>query len=297
MFRPIEAVQPAASDPSGSFRVHLLYNGLRRVPYGWEYEQLSKTLAAYQQSEPARQSGRSAPSSPPSPEPIVNVSLVAAGPGGRFPIAAVRKECIQFSDIDRPQIQDCRVSEFGEMGTVDSQRYYYAIYCLLPSDVPGKSCAGDSFEARYHRARGLVIFVDDGQTRDRVSTLFERVNGDIGLFDYSEKPEIIGSAIGTILYLPIAVDGTGHGNASEYYLRATGTWARIESEAWLADLKRRLPDGVGISKGVWPNLRTMQAEAGLYRPQDANCCPTGGVAHVQLAIKGERFVITSVSVN
>lgn len=43
------------------------------------------------------------------------------------------------------------------------------------------------------------------------------------------------------LYLPIVVDGTGRGNASEYYLRRDERWDRIKSEAWTAELRSSSP--------------------------------------------------------
>ncbi|MFN7992580.1 MAG: hypothetical protein U0Q18_03220 [Bryobacteraceae bacterium] len=41
----------------------------------------------------------------------------------------------------------------------------------------------------------------------------------------------------------------------------------------------------------------MPAEAGLYREGDANCCPTGGTARTQLAIRSNRFEIESITID
>jgi hypothetical protein len=195
---------------------------------------------------------------------------------------------------DKPDdIRDCRVSEFGEFGTVDEVHYYYALYCLIPNYAPDKGqCNGDSFNAHYHRTWGLAIFLGDS-SRVRVRLFLERVAREVGTLQY-DQPQIIHNAVGTILYLPIALDGTGHFNASEYFLWDAGKWQPIEAEGWLNNLSQQIPNGLEIWKGVWPDLRTMQAEAGLYRRGDANCCPTGGTAHIRFSIRSRRFVLDSV---
>lgn len=189
--------------------------------------------------------------------------------------------------------RDCAVSEFGKFGAVDGETYYYALYCLIPNYAPDKGkCVDGSFNALFFRQRGLVVFAGDDSNGD-IRLLFERVSSDIGTLLY-EKPQITHGAERTLLYLPIALDGTGHGNESEYYLREEGKWEPVEAEAWLDDLKARTPGDLSIWKGVWPNLETMQAQAGLYRNGDVNCCPTGGIAKIRLAIRSRRFVIESV---
>ena len=217
----------------------------------------------------------------------------------QFLMTAIRDRCIEFTDVKQgtgpSDFRECGVSEFGELGAVEGDTYYYAIYCLIPSytEQTGK-CGDDSFIANYHRRRGLAIFVRPPSS-ERARLLFERVDREIATI-YFEKPEIVHNA-GTLLYLPRVLDGTGHGNESEYYLRETGTWAPIDAETWLTDLKTRIPAGLEMWKGVWPDLRTMRAEAGLYRATDSNCCPTGGTARIRLAIRSRRFVIDSIVVD
>jgi hypothetical protein len=216
----------------------------------------------------------------------------------QFSMALIRNQCIEFTEVKRgnepDDLRDCRVSEFGEFEAIDGQTYYYALYCLIPNDATDKGQCGDlSFSALYHRHRGLAVFTQDRSSGD-IRLLFERVSNDIGALIY-EKPQIISGRDRTLLYLPIALDGTGNGNESEYYLREKGKWEPIESQGWLSDLQSRIPAGLQIWKGVWPKLDTMEAEAGLYRKGDANCCPTGGTALIRLAIRSRQFVIDSVA--
>ncbi len=211
----------------------------------------------------------------------------------------IRDQCIEFAEVKQgngiAEYNECNVSEFGEFGAVDGHTYYFALYCLMPNwrTAVGK-CGDDSFTARYHRGRALAVF-SRNPSNGNVQLVFERAEPEIGVVLYS-RPEIIQNPAGTLLILPITVDGTGNGNVSEYYMRDSGRWEQIETEAWLSDLGNRLPAGLRIAKGVWPDLRTMRAGAGLYRAGDANCCPTGGTARIRLAIRGMRLVIESLVV-
>jgi hypothetical protein len=192
--------------------------------------------------------------------------------------------------------RDCRISDIDSIGAVDGQSYYYAIYCVIPGYAvaqSGTSCGDGSFNARSHAARGLAVFAR-GTERPDLNLMFER-SGDMVSMVY-RRPSITRNAAGTMLYLPIAFDGTGNFNASEYYLRENGRWERIESEAWLRDLTARLPAGLAVWKGVWPDPVTLRARTGLWRTGDGNCCPTGGSARIQLGIRNRQFVLESLEI-
>jgi hypothetical protein len=96
--------------------------------------------------------------------------------------------------------------------------------------------------------------------------------------------------------LPIAYDGTGNGNASEYYLRRDDGWKQIEADRWLDDFARQIPAGTELRKGVWPDLHSMTAQTGLYREGDANCCPSGGTARVSLTLRDAALTLSVVAI-
>jgi len=224
-------------------------------------------------------------------------NLIIKPRGREQAISDLRDQCMEFTEVklgDKPgDLRECRVTEFGEFGAVDGQTYYYALYCLIPNYTPDEGkCNDGSFTAGYYRQRGLAVFVGDSSSAG-AGLLFERVSSDIGTFIYL-KPQIITTVDRTLLYLNVGFDGTGHYNASEYFMREGGAWTPVESEEWLKDLVRRLPAGLEIWKGVWPDLQTMTAEAGLYRSGDANCCPSGGTARIGLAIQSRRFILKSL---
>jgi hypothetical protein len=227
----------------------------------------------------------------------LSLTGVAGAQSRQLSMTVIQKQCIDFKNVKRESgdFRDCKVSEFGRFGAVGGRTYYYALYCIIPSYVEAGSCGDSSFAARSHRARGLAVFVRNPASA-RAELLFERVSVEIST-QYSQKPEIIRNQFGTLLYLPIAVDGTGHMNESEYYLREGGKWKRIEAESWLTETMKRVPPGLAAWKGVWPDLHTMRAEALLYRSNDTNCCPSGGVARVRLSIRAKKFVVESVVVD
>ncbi len=211
-----------------------------------------------------------------------------------YTLESIKTQCIEFKDIhvgsEDIDIGDCRVSKFGVIGSVDGQTLYFALYCIIPNDALNKDkCDSESFSARYYRERGLAIFVRDNAD-EQAQLLFERANLDVGLF-YYEQPRLVNMKAGTMLYLPIVLDGTGHGNASEYYLWQDKQWRMVESHKWLIELGKRIPVGLAINKGIWPDFQTMKAEAPLYRHEDCNSCPSGGTVQLTLDVENNEIVI------
>lgn len=218
-----------------------------------------------------------------------------------FSVEALKTTCIDLTGIKigsgpDDDAAECSVTEFGVIGTVNSQTYYYSIYCLMPDySIKEGGCTSGSFSAQYNKARAITVFVANGEA-GKATLWREFAEPEIGL-TWHDKPELIANSFGTILYLPIHVDGTGAGNISEYYLwdEKSRQWQKLDANSWLKDIK--IPPGLAINKGIWPDLKNMTAEAYLYRSGDANCCPTGGTAHIQLTIENSRFAVKSVTID
>ncbi len=215
-----------------------------------------------------------------------------------FQLATLKTQCIALSEVKvgpgENDAAECAVTGFENLGEVDGQNYYYARYCLIPNHSKGQGgCGSDTFNGSYFQGRAMAVFIQDGA--DKARLVFERASSEIGMFVY-DAPELVETAAGTVLVLKIALDGTGHGNESEYYLREKGAWQKIESKSWVDDVIKKIPPGVQMWKGLWIDLETMSAKAGLYRKGDANCCPTGGEAHIRVAIENDRFAVKSVKI-
>lgn len=54
------------------------------------------------------------------------------------------------------------------------------------------------------------------------------------------------------------------------------------------DLADLLPDGLAIWKGVAIDYETLSGRSALWRPEDANCCPTGGTLEFSLRFNDDR---------
>jgi len=221
------------------------------------------------------------------------------GAAESYPLTLVREQCIGLPGITvgaGPQdVRDCAVSEFDRFPTLEGVEYDYALYCLIPGYAEeGSSCRSDEFSASYHRTRGLAVFSRAPEAED-LTLLWTRADPEVGLLIYA-RPELIENTFGTLLILPIRLDGTGGGNESEYYLRQGDAWRRLDSQSWLEELSKRIPEELGIWHGVWPDLRTMTATTGLYRANDASCCPTGGELQIRLEVRDDRLAIRELAI-
>lgn len=228
-----------------------------------------------------------------------NSPLAMAGTSGvafPLPFRPSSSSCNGFLQRNNiTDIGDCDIAESGRFGSVSGRTYYYVIYCIIPAyETRAGKCGDESFLGRYHRKRGLGIFVQEGG-ENQVKLFLERGDPDIGMYLY-QKPAIVKNAFGIFLHVSIGVDGTGNFNESDYYIwdSKSATWKMLDTTSWISELSERLPAGLTINKGIWPDIDAMTAETELYKENDANCCPTGGTAVVKLTLKDLRLSIQSV---
>ncbi|MBE0658192.1 MAG: hypothetical protein IH602_10915 [Bryobacteraceae bacterium] len=225
--------------------------------------------------------------------------LSVEGPDGReYTVEEIGARCVEFEAVKAGKggfdYRECRVTESGEFGVVEGDRYYYAAYCLMPNYVDKESKCGDkSFSASSNSHRGMAILARDrlsGTTR----VVYRIVGAEIGLFHFRKKPLIVRHGGETLLWLPVTMEGTGHFNDSRYFIWRGGKWERFDGTSWEVDLVRQLPPGTEPRKGTWPDLKTMTAEVYLYRDGDSNAGPSGGVARVRLRVAATRLEMVSV---
>lgn len=100
-----------------------------------------------------------------------------------------------------------------------------------------------------------------------------------------------------LLWVAGYMAGTGQANADMLFQKRGDRWIEIEMTSWRDALDPRLPDGLGVWKGVEYDFLDggMSADARLWKPSDANCCPTGGRANLGFVIEGERLRLDTVS--
>jgi uncharacterized protein len=187
-----------------------------------------------------------------------------------LPVAQLKTRCADVA------IRTCKVDEAGP--------------------VPGSEPYGGLFYQVQRPAnedeweRGVVVLRNDGGVLKVVLWNFEG--------DLPEAPMVVATIDGPLLLAPSTHGGTGRFNGELIFRPLPGGgWRDVDIDAWRADFDGRLPDGVGVWKGVlydWPELTL---ETALWKTEDVNCCPTGGMAKAQLTLKGDQLALKSMDVD
>lgn len=197
-------------------------------------------------------------------------------------IDATCREMAAFESSESPGT--CHVSKSGSFGALGATGFHYALYCLgepLPKQGSG-----------HCTMSAMALFAQRKETG--VVEMFHEHVADSG--SYFDAPYINTNEYGNLLTLPVRVSGTGNFNDNDYFIRGQDRWVLMDTQSWLEDLNQRIPSGLAILKGVEPNIASLTASANLYRPEDPNCCPTGGSADISLGIAGNRLTIKSVKI-
>lgn len=192
------------------------------------------------------------------------------------------RELAAFESYESPGT--CRLSESASFGSMDATNFHYALYCLgepLPEQGP-----------HHCTVSGMALFAQRQDTG--VVEMFHEHAADSD--SYFSAPFISTDEDATLLVLPVSISGTGNFNDNDYFIRQQSHWVLMDTESWQADLNQYIPAGLEILKGVEPNIASMAASANLYRPGDANCCPSGGTAVIDLGIAGNRLTVKSVEI-
>lgn len=195
-----------------------------------------------------------------------------------------RSRCAPALAVPEPGVPDevCSVAKFGRVGAVAGHEFYYARYDF--HDV--KPEPPDIATPR------VVIFESASSAMVRPIL----ISGDDPEIEY-EKPVILHSGGRTVLHIPASESGTGNFNHEIVYVWAQDGWHDADVTSWLRDLAHRLPKGLAVWKGVYPDYAKMEAETPLWRVKsDGNCCPTGGSAKIDLQWRGERIAVRGVRV-
>jgi hypothetical protein len=196
-------------------------------------------------------------------------------------LSTIQYECAQVGDVSFGAGQawsDCHVTKGRWVATIGLTDMYQAQYCL-----------GNGKDACDQRA--LVLFGNRAYT-PKAKLLVQRIDPSSTAYD---DPIVILNEYGRILV--IAAHYLDGGISNNYYLWQTDKWTLIDTKKWLDELSRQLPNGVSARKGGLPDVDTMSAQISLYRNTDGDCCPSAGIANVQLGLFAdkERLFLKSVT--
>lgn len=128
---------------------------------------------------------------------------------------------------------------------------------------------------------GFVLLKHDGKDWSTLETGFD------GFFSV---PQLNAD---NLLHVPGYAQGTGVFNMDRLYRleEDNTTWTPIDMDHWLEGVE--LPEELEIWKGVafdFSNWSGYTARSSLWRPEDANCCPSGGEALISLEIEDNKLV-------
>lgn len=206
------------------------------------------------------------------------VAAPAHGAGSTAPFPALQEKCMQVGAVtlgERGRWSHCAVTKARWMATVDLIDQYQVHYCLSRS-------------AGACEQRALLVFGNRAYT-PRAQLLILRV--DPGSTEY-EEPLVVKTEYGRLLALAVARPGSGR--EISYHVWRGGRWRPVEARGWLRTLGAKLPRGLRpLPATVWPDIDRMAAEVPVQHEQAMGRART---AHVELAVKGDRFVVKSVTV-
>ncbi len=214
----------------------------------------------------------------------LEASAALAGDPGHAGLTAVqiRTACVALPpDPDAPPGASCQVRESGPIGTLDGSRLVQALYAYPDPAHP---------DSNMQSAVAATVFAAGPDGRHRL--IFADRRGPVAC----AAPRLIAGASATLLHLRCSHYGTGNFNAESIYAWRDGGWHERDIESWTRELLRRLPDGLGAWKGIFPDYVGMTARTPLWQGSDGNCCPTGGRAEITLAWQGERVVLRDLRI-
>jgi uncharacterized protein len=110
-----------------------------------------------------------------------------------------------------------------------------------------------------------------------------------------DKPELLRSGGRTLLHVPVVEDGTGNFNRERLYVWRDNTWFDVDTMSWLNDLARRLPNGIDVEQGVFPDYAKLRASTPLWRTAtDGDACPSAGRANLSFGWRGDTLILKSI---
>lgn len=195
-----------------------------------------------------------------------------------FPL--VQKGCVEAGPVTlgpSGRWARCRLMAREWIATIGLLDFYQVRYCL---GVEGAEC----------QQQALLIFSNRAYN-PAARLVYQRI--DPGATEYG-APMVVQSGQDSVLV--ISAGAPGAAPTRQHYLWQGNRWVPVETQAWLRELGQRLPRGTSVRAGVAPEAETMSARVPLYRRDDADCCPSGGVANVELGVAKGRFTVKRVTV-
>ena len=177
----------------------------------------------------------------------------------------------------------CEVDDFGYLGRIGDEYYYYSIYRDTMSDV--KSENGESYHSR-------TVTLYEGKNDSIFVSSIWQFGANVSAYSF-DAPKLVETKYGYIFHTYI-YSGNGGWDDGEYYLQKHGKWIKLDVPNWVEAFTPKIPKGYSFCRGREIDLKTMTIDFGVYKPTDGCCCPTGGSVYAELGIQNNKIVIQEI---
>ncbi len=179
---------------------------------------------------------------------------------------------------------DCYVTQVVRLRSRFAGNLVHVLYCELSPTFTQERC----YPPEQVNRGELFSVADDGGTKKLA--LPSPSVGDEGIGDYIYAARIKQFRDSEFLITPVRMSGTGNMNTSSYYALKGGQFVPLVATLE-QDLQERLPAGMEVWKGIWPDFDTMTFIRPLWKKGDGNCCPSAGVAVGEIEFTDTRLQI------
>jgi hypothetical protein len=199
-----------------------------------------------------------------------------------IPFEGVQSSCVQVGGITfgpNGRWANCQVMRGRWVVTIDFLDMYQAQYCL--GNTP------DSCEQRAQ-----VMFANHQYTKN-ATVLLVRLDEAGTKYD---DPIVVN--VGDESVMSMASHNPNDELDKRYFIWRTNHWVAMESQTWKQDLASYFPKGTSARQAsIFPDLVTMSTEVSLFNTNDADCCPTAGMASIEFDVEAEQFKVKQVKVH
>jgi len=165
------------------------------------------------------------------------------------------------------------------------------------ADFDGQKLSLARYEYSWSKDSGLKECGYGTVVMKETSSKLEPIWGGFGSAKSSEEPKIFQLNGASFVSIPVRYSGTAAAQNDGLLSFRNGQWHEVDTQTYQADLKKRIPAGLSIEKGLYPDYRKMTVESGLWKKSDPNCCASGGQFTAKLSVENDRLVITDYKQN
>jgi hypothetical protein len=89
------------------------------------------------------------------------------------------------------------------------------------------------------------------------------------------------------------IPGTGNNYYEDYFWFSPAGPVRIDIETITKAVQSILPSGLGARKGGGLDMKSLSYRSAVWKDDDANCCPSGGVVDIKFRLDNGKIIVTS----